>query len=101
TMTVEFLGDALVAHVDRDHVALAQHPIIDNERTYLAFQADESAAAFDNFQIFTAAKHKRHAENLARAQSLADRFPVKKTVAEEYEIQKRNAHEWFYPRDTG
>ena len=59
TMTVEFLGDEVIAHLDRDHAAHAKHPIIDRTRRYLAIQVDEHAAAFDNFQVFTAAAKKR------------------------------------------
>ena len=30
TMTVEFIDDHLIAHIDRDHIAYANHPIINN-----------------------------------------------------------------------
>lgn len=98
TMTVEFLGDQLVAHVDRDHLAYARHPILNRERGYFAFQVDKSAAAFDNVQILTAAKHKEQAENLKHILSVSGKHPVEKTLEEQFAIQKSNAHEWLYQR---
>lgn len=98
TMTIEFFGDQVVAHIDRDHLACAQHPMIDTERTYFAFQADEHPAAFDNVQILTARKHPRQSANLEHIKSVANKHPVKKSLQEEYDIQKNNAHEWLYQR---
>lgn len=98
TMTVEFIGDQLVAHIDREHLAFAQHPILDRERGYFAFQVDRSPAAFDNVQILTASKHRNHAENLQHVQEMSGRYPVRKSLDEQYAIQKSNAHEWLYQR---
>ncbi len=98
TMTVEFFGDELVAHIDREHVAYATHPILDKERTYLAFQVDDQPAIFDNIQVLTASKHGKLAANVDYVRSIADNHPVKKSLDEEYEIRKRNAHEWLYQR---
>ena len=98
TMTVEFFGDQLVAHVDNGHIAYATHPILKKDRTYFAFQVDDQPAAFDNIQIFSVRPHRLHEKNLARIKSVADKHPVKKSLAEEFQIRKTNAHEWLYQR---
>jgi arylsulfatase A-like enzyme len=100
TMTVEFIGDQLVAHIDREHLAYARHPILDKERGYFAFQVDENPAAFDNVQILTARPHSRQMENLKHILAASGKHPVPKTLAEQFDIQKRNAHEWLYQRDA-
>ena len=92
TMTVEFLGDEAVAHLDAEHLVYAKHPIIDQERTYFALQVDRAGAAFDNLQVFTAGRHRDHEANRARIAKLTGKFPVKKTPQDAYEIRKRNVH---------
>jgi len=98
TMTVEFLGDEVVAHIDQDHVAYAKHPIIDRTRQYLALQVDESAAEFDNFQVFRAGGKKGDAAESGRAHlnSVVDKYPVEKSLEEQFQIEKSNAHERLY-----
>ncbi|MDG1894361.1 MAG: sulfatase-like hydrolase/transferase [Fuerstiella sp.] len=98
TMTVEFLGDQLVAHIDHDHLAFAQHPVLDKTRKYLAFQVDKHAAEFDNIQVLTATKNERHADNLKLIAKASGAHPVEKTLQDQLAIQKKNAHEWFYQR---
>lgn len=98
TMTVEFIGDELVAHIDHDHLAYAQHPILDKERGYFAFQVDDASAAFDNVQILQAVKHSERARNLTHIEAVSGKHPVEKPIREQLEIRKRNAHEWFYQR---
>ncbi|MDP6442933.1 MAG: sulfatase-like hydrolase/transferase [Pirellulaceae bacterium] len=100
SMTVEFVGDELVAHLDRDHLAYAKHPILDKERAYFAFQVDEFAAAFDNVQILTAARHGDYEPNLAHIQQASGAFPVAKTLDEEFKIQKTNAHDRLYQQEA-
>ena len=51
TMTVEFHGEEVVAHVDKEHFVVGRHPIIDTERSYMAFQVTGSGASFDNFSV--------------------------------------------------
>jgi arylsulfatase A-like enzyme len=101
TMTVEFLGDEVIAHLDPDHLAHAKHPIIDRTRQYFAIQVDENPAAFDNLQIFTATAKKGATAETGRAQLAAaiGKFPVEKSLEEQLQIQRTNAHEWFYQRD--
>lgn len=99
TMTVEIIGDQLVAHLDHEHLVYAKHPILNKQRTYFALQVDEQAAMFDNIQLIRAAEHPKQNQNLAQIKNATGRYPVKKTLAEQYGIQKRNAHERFYQRD--
>lgn len=99
TMTVEFFGDELVAHIDHQHLAYAKHPILDQQRTYLAFQVDNPCAAFDNFQVFKAARHSEQAENRDFVRRMSDLHPVKKTIKQQYDIQKTNAHDILYQSD--
>ncbi|NKB42242.1 MAG: DUF1080 domain-containing protein, partial [Ilumatobacter sp.] len=63
SMTVEFLADELVAHIDSTHIAHAKHPVIDKQRQYFAFQSDRGAAQFDNVQIFTGSKRPNNESN--------------------------------------
>lgn len=92
TMTVEYLKDELVAHLDHQHVAYAKHPIIDQERTYLALQVDQPSAAFDNIQVFQAGSHKSRTQNLEHIQSVANQHPVNKSTKEQFNILKSNTH---------
>ena len=100
TMTVEFIGDQLVAHVDRNHLAYARHPILDKQRRYLALQVDQFPAAFDNVQVLSASKHRDQAVNLAHIRAFSGKYPVKKTFEERLAIEKRNAHERLYRGDA-
>ncbi len=98
TLTVEFIGDELVAHIEHEHLAYARHPILNKERGYFAFQVDDSSAAFDNVQILKAAKHASHDRNLAQIEAASGRYPVPKSAQQQFAIQKSNAHEWLYQR---
>ena len=98
TMTVEMVGDEMIAHVDSDHLVYAKHPMIDRNHDYLAIQVDQFPATFDNFQVLSAspANSETHQHRIAAA---VNRYPVQKTVEEAYKIQYANAQEWFYQRD--
>jgi len=98
TLTVEFIGDELVAHIDHDHLAYARHPILDRERGYFAFQVDDASAAFDNVQILQAVKHASRDSNRAHIEAVSGRYPVPKSTEQQFAIQKSNAHEWLYQR---
>ena len=52
TMTVEFHDEEVVAHVDKERFVIGSHPIINTERTYLAFQVSGTGASFDNFCVW-------------------------------------------------
>jgi len=91
-MTVEFIGDQVVAHLDHQRIAYAKHPIIDQERTYLALQVDQAGASFDNLRVFSAGRHRDREVNLTHIEKSQDRFPVKKSIRDQHEIRKRNLH---------
>ena len=101
TMTVEYLGDQLVAHIDREHLVYATHPMINREREYFAFQVDASPAAFDNVQMFTVhkANEKGLEARLAHIQTSVNKYPHKKTAEETLKIEKTNALERLYQSD--
>ena len=99
TMTVEFLGDEAIAHLDHDHIVHAKHPIIDRAREYFAIQVDEHSAEFDNVQILTAVARKDLADGRARVEAASGKFPVDRPLREQIDIRKSNAHEWHYQRD--
>ncbi|MEL6104568.1 MAG: sulfatase-like hydrolase/transferase [Planctomycetota bacterium] len=98
TMTVEFLGDELVAHLDSKHLAYAKHPILNKTRTYFAFQVDQHSADLDNVQIFSANRARDDQRGRKQVQSQNGAYPVEKSLAEQLAIQKANAHEWYYQR---
>ncbi|MCG6158173.1 sulfatase-like hydrolase/transferase [Rubinisphaera margarita] len=100
TMTIEFIGDQIVAHVDPTHVAYARHPVIEKTRDYFAFQVDDSRAAFDNVQLLTVGKHPRFVDNLRRIESLVDQHPVQRSLEEQLRIASTNAHDRLYQTDS-
>ena len=64
TMTIEFIDDHLVAHLDHKHMVYAKHPMIKKQRTDLAFQVDQAGASFDNLQVFQVGQHPEQNNNL-------------------------------------
>ena len=64
TMTIEFIGDQVIAHLDHKHMIYAKHPTIRNLRTDLAFQVDRAGASFDNLQVFQVGQHPEQNNNL-------------------------------------
>jgi hypothetical protein len=98
-MTVEFIGDQAVAHLDHEHLVYAKHPIIDQERTYFAFQVDQAGASLDNLQVFGGSRHRDRVANLAHIEKMQGRFPVEKPLNDEHEIRKRNLHARFHLDD--
>ena len=99
-MTMEFIGDQVIAHLGPQHFAYAKHPIIDQERTYLALQVDRSGACFDNFQVFGASRHPEQKANLERIERQRGQFPFRKSLREEHDIRKRNLHARFHMEDS-
>jgi len=98
-MTVEIIGDQVLAHLDHKHLAYAKHPIIDQERSYFALQVDQAGASFDNLQVFGAGRHRDHEVNLTHIEKSKGRFAVKKYVRDEHEIRKRNLHARLHMAD--
>jgi hypothetical protein len=64
TMTIEFIGEQVIAHLDHKHMIYAKHPTIRNLRTDLAFQVDQAGASFDNLQVFQVGQHPEQNNNL-------------------------------------
>ncbi len=100
TMTVEFSGDQLVAHLDREHLAYAKHHILDKQRTYFAFQVDQPSAAFDNVQILTAKPHPDQEHHLQWIRRANSKYPVEKSLQEELKIRQQIAHDFLYQTDA-
>ncbi|MFP6872976.1 MAG: hypothetical protein VCA55_05640 [Verrucomicrobiales bacterium] len=88
TMTVEFHDEEVVAHVDKDHFIVGRHPIINTERTYLAFQVSGTGAAFDNFSVWEAAqKENWQAQRVQLTASQASRPPaIKRDGRQQYDL---------------
>ena len=63
-MTIEFIGDQVIAHLDHKHMVYAKHPMIRNLRTELAFQVDKAGASFDDLQVFQVGQHPEQNNNL-------------------------------------
>ena len=100
TMTIELAEDECIAHIDHQHVAVAQHPIIDRERTYFAFQVDQPSASFDNVEILTAKKRgdwPTVRPELLSAQN--SRPPVPRVPDERYRMLKTNITDRLHRAD--
>jgi arylsulfatase A len=101
TMTVEIVGDEVIAHVDRDSFVFGKHPIIDRDRDYFAFQVDKPGVAIDNVQLLQARKQKdweeRRGGYIARQEQ---RPPIRIEVKEHYEMLKMNVHDKLYRTDA-
>ena len=100
TMTVEIVGDEVIAHVDRDLFVIGQHPIIDRDRNYFAFQVDKTGVALDNVQLLQAQRQKQweyqRSGYVARQER---RTPVRIEAKERYEMLKMNVHDKLYRTD--
>jgi arylsulfatase A-like enzyme len=100
TMTVEIVGDEVIAHVDRDMFVIGRHPIIDRERNYFAFQVDKPGVALDNIQLLQAKKRKEwddQRDGYIRRQR--QRPPIKMEARERYDMLKINVHDKLYRTD--
>ena len=51
-LTIEFQGDEMVVSIDDQAFMVTQHPTIDRERTYFAFQCDGDFVAIDNVTMY-------------------------------------------------
>ena len=73
--------------------------MINQERTYLALQVDQTGACFDNIQVFGTARHSSQENNLQLIAKQSGKFPFAKTVQEKYKILKGNLHAILYMED--
>ncbi len=99
TMTVEFLGDELVASVDENHLVYAKHPMLAKTRRYFAFQVDQHSATFDNVRIHAARLPGNASRRRQRVQEFATASPANLTLAERLQIEERNAHARLHMSD--
>ncbi|MBT5716669.1 MAG: DUF4976 domain-containing protein, partial [Opitutae bacterium] len=98
-MTIEFLEDQVVAHLDHQHIAYGKHPIFQKERTYFAFQVDQAGASFDNVQVFQVGGKSDKDEILSRIASSKENLPIERTPKEGYHILKQNLHAKLHMTD--
>jgi len=92
TMTVEYWGEEIIAHLNDNEFILGKHPIIDRVRQYFAFQFDLPGASIDNVHIWKAIGQRddwtETCKKLAVAQT--DREPVRRDAAERYKLEYMN-----------
>ena len=92
TMTVEYWGDEIVAHLSDNEFVVGRHPIIDRTRQYFAFQFDLPGASIDNVRVWQATGQRSHwgetRKRLAAAQT--SREPVQRDPAERYKLASVN-----------
>jgi hypothetical protein len=92
TMTVEYSGDEILAHLSDNEFVLGSHPIIDRTRKYFAFQFDLPGASIDNVRVWKATGQRENwtetRNKLAMAQT--DRDPVRRDPAERYKLEYTN-----------
>jgi hypothetical protein len=92
TMTVEYWGNEIVAHVDADRFVLGSHPIIDRTREYFAFQFDRPSAAIDNVRVWAATgQRKDWTETRARlTKAQQSRTPIERDPLDRYQYVYTN-----------
>ena len=98
-MTIEFLGDQVVAHLDHQNIAYGQHPIIQKERTYFAFQVDQTGASFDDVQVFQVGSKYEKEQLLSLIASSNENHSIQRSPKEEYQILKQNLHAKLHMTD--
>ncbi|MBQ96624.1 MAG: hypothetical protein CMP30_01350 [Roseibacillus sp.] len=102
TMTVEFHGEEVVAHVGKEHFVVGRHPIINTERTYLAFQVSGGGAAFDNFFVWRSVKKDSWEKRRAGLGALEAARPpaLKRDAREQYDLIMLNLKDRLSRHDT-
>ena len=98
-MTIEFLGDQVAAHLDHQNIAYGQHPIIQKERTYFAFQVDRAGASFDNVQVFQVGRNPHSEKILLLIISDKKITYFQRTPKVEFQILKQNLHAKLHMTD--
>ncbi len=92
TMTVEYWGDEIVAHLGDNEFVLGKHPIIDRTRQYFAFQFDLPGASIDNVRVRKAAGQRDDWTETRKelAMTQANREPVRRDPTERFKIEYMN-----------
>jgi hypothetical protein len=88
TMTVEYWGVEMIAHLNDKEFVIGKHPIIDRTRKYFAFQFDLPGASIDNVRVWKATGQRENwAENRRKLTAVQTaREPVKRDPSERYKI---------------
>jgi hypothetical protein len=92
TMTVEYWGVEMIAHLNDEEFVIGRHPIIDRTRKYFAFQFDLPGASIDNVRVWKATGQRENwsetRSKLAAVQTA--REPVKRDPSERYKLAYMN-----------
>lgn len=88
TMTVEYWGVEMIAHLNDKEFVIGKHPIIDRTRKYFAFQFDLPGASIDNVRVWKAAgQRKDWPENRRKLAAIQNaREAVRRDPAERYKL---------------
>ena len=88
TMTVEYWGVEMIAHLNDKEFVIGKHPIIDRTRKYFAFQFDLPGASIDNVRVWKATGQRENWSETRRKLTAVQtaREPVKRDPSERYKI---------------
>ncbi|MEO2009002.1 MAG: hypothetical protein ABGX22_10020, partial [Pirellulaceae bacterium] len=88
TMTVEYWGVEMIAHLNDKEFVIGKHPIIDRTRKYFAFQFDLPGASVDNVRVWKATGQREKWPETRRTLTAIQtaREPVKRDPSERYKI---------------
>jgi hypothetical protein len=88
TMTVEYWGVEMIAHLNDKEFVIGKHPIIDRTRRYFAFQFDLPGASIDNVRVWKATGQRENWPETRRKLTAVQtaREPVKRDPSERYKI---------------
>ena len=92
TMTVEYWGDEMVAHLSDIEFVVGKHPIVDRTRQYFAFQFDLPGASIDNIRVWEASGQREDWANTRKKLTAVQnaREPVKRDPSERFKIASLN-----------
>lgn len=88
TMTVEYWGVEMFAHLNDKEFVIGKHPIIDRTRKYFAFQFDLPGASIDNVRVWKATGQRENWSEIRRKLTAVQtaRKSVKRDPSERYKI---------------
>ena len=67
----------MISHLDHEHLTYGKHPMINQEKNYLALKVDLAGASFDNIQVFGVAKNPQYQKNKQLIDKQSNMFPIK------------------------
>lgn len=104
TLLIEIHGDEIIARVDdSEHFVVGQHPILDRQRSYFAFQVKGRSAAFDNIRIHDVEPSAHPVWAATRDKLLAvqaDRPWLPREPKDRYQDLKTIRHDHLYRTDA-